>query len=524
MPAPAPTESPGFAGSWFTTFGKLRVEPPAGRDVEGAYTHKGGRIQGALEGCVLRGAWVEPEHGRRGVFELHLDERGNTFRGSWRDDGDAAWRGAWDGVRLELPAEEEGGSPGGWNSHAEGPLLAGPMLGEVGEAEARVWVQARDAGPISIVARSPDGDEIRASATPSWDAWRCAVLHVEGLRPGVGYTYEIEGPGGRVGPYPLRLAPPRDARRARIAFGSCFWDYPNPDLTIFDAIARESSDCFLMVGDNSYFAEPDWQSEHTMMLAHLRHRNNEPIRRLLPTTPTLGVWDDHDFGPNDADSRFEGKDMALRAYQRCWVQATFGTDDVPGVFSSVRVGPVEVFLLDSRYYRSDPEAVLLGADQLDWLLEALAASDAPVKVIASPTQLLPELAVTKGWACFRRDAPRELEQILGEIEAQDVRGVVFVSGDLHMSNLLFQPGRAVAGGTGPDFWELTASPLANDPWKEPAAGTDPFILQEVADRVSYGVVDVDLDRAGAEVILLLKGAEGEPLMEQAVDLSALQVR
>ncbi|AUX42422.1 uncharacterized protein SOCE26_038540 [Sorangium cellulosum] len=37
-------------------------------------------------------------------------------------------------------------------------------------------------------------------------------------------------------------------------------------------------------------------------------------------------------------------------------------------------------------------------------------------------------------------------------ESNDIQGVVFVSGDLHMANLMHVPGRDVGGRAGPAFW------------------------------------------------------------------------
>jgi alkaline phosphatase D len=417
-----------------------------------------------------------------------------------------------------------GGFPGGWNSEAEGPLLAGPLIGEVGERDARIWVQARSPAPLALVLDVLGGEARRIVQVPAWSEWLCQVFHVDGLRPGIPYTYWFESQHGRTPARPLPLAPsPRD-RAVRIAFGSCFRFYWENQLPILDAIARDAPACLAMIGDNTYYDQPDWQTEHTMMLAQLRARNNDSFRRLVASLPTLGVWDDHDFGPNDADDRFPGKDMALRVFRRSWANARWGTEEIPGVFSSVRVGPAEIFLLDSRWYKNHPAHVLLGEKQLAWLVEALDRSAAPVKIIASPTQVLAEAAVRKEWECFRRDAPEELEGLLGEIEARDIRGVVFVSGDLHMANLFHQQGRDLNGSHGPEWWELTTSPLANDPWRESIAGEDPYLVSEVIDRSNYGLVDIDLDRAGAEVILMCKDARGRILFDQPIALDTLAVR
>ena len=172
----------------------------------------------------------------------------------------------------------------------------------------------------------------------------------------------------------------------------------------------------------------------------------------------------------------------------------------------------------------DRREFLLGRAQFEWLVGALLESDAPVKIVASPLQVLPELPVRKSWDCFRWSAPAELEELLGAIESHDIRGVVFVSGDLHMANLIHVPGRRVDALRGPELWELTASPLAYPPWNEPAAGADPFIVREVVDRFNYGVVDVDLDREGAEILLVLRGEDGSTLLEQPIALADLEVR
>src|SRR4029079_16257432 len=112
------------------------------------------------------------------------------------------------------------------------------------------------------------------------------------------------------------------------------------------------------------------------------------FRRLSSAVPTLGIWDDHDFGPNDSDNRFSGKDMAFRAFRRSWANARWGAPGAAGVFSSVRMGPAEMFLLDSRTHKNFPARTMLGESQLVWLVESLAKSTAPVKIIASPTQVL----------------------------------------------------------------------------------------------------------------------------------------
>jgi alkaline phosphatase D len=411
-----------------------------------------------------------------------------------------------------------------WNSYAEGPLLSGPIVGHVHEGGARVWAQARDTSPLTLSVFRADGSVLAWEASPTRENYLCVVFDIDGLDPEEPFEISLESAHGTTERRRYRTAPPAGARRFTLTFGSCFWDYPNQGLTIFDAIARESPDVFVMAGDNCYYGDADWQSEEAMMLAQLRHRNNDPLRRLLARVPVLGIWDDHDYGPNDSDSSFEGPSLSV--FQRVWANASYGTPETPGVFSSVRLGPVELFLLDSRSSRVGQQHIH-GEAQLAWLFDALAASAAPVKLIVSGSQVFPEVAARRGWECWKRDAPEELERLLRFIEERDVRGVVFLSGDVHLGYLLRQPARVLADGRrGPELWELTASPLANEPWTEPVLAADDYdrtIVHEVS-ACNYGVVDIDLDRAGEEIRLALADAQGKRFFVQPIALSSLRVR
>jgi alkaline phosphatase D len=514
-----------LAGAWTTNFGKLTLTQD-GDQITGEYEHDGGTLRATLSGRVLTGTWSEI--GKRGPVSITIEEGGNSFHGTWRYEG-AASGGSWFGLRLALPEQGEGATPAPPNALREGPLLAGPMLGEAGTTEARVWAQARDESPLTLRVRGADGSEIRVDAEPAWSEWLCVTFVVTGLSPATRYEYEIESRHGTTGTSHLHTMPDALSRRLKIAFGSCFlhFDAPQP---IFDSIGREDPDVFMMIGDNTYYdayVPPFWGTEHTMMLGQLRSRNNDALRRLGARVPVLAIWDDHDFGYNDVDGRFVNRDASLAVFQRVWAQASYGAAGQPGIFSSVRAGPVEILLLDGRYERIEKERIL-GEAQMAWLKERLRASDAPVKLVVSGSQVLAEVAASKDWECFERDGKRELEELCAFIEAEDVRGVVFASGDVHLGYLLQRAARARADGRiGPDFWEITSSPLANAIWTERlvAAGerVDRHVVAEIP-SVNYGVVDVDLDRPGAEIAIALRDAAGQTLAARSIALARLAVR
>ena len=157
------------------------------------------------------------------------------------------------------------------------------------------------------------------------------------------------------------------------------------------------------------------------MDAHLRTRNHPSFARLCRETPMLAIYDDHDFGPNDADGNFEGRDLALSSFTRMWAQALYGTEAIPGIFSSLRLGPLELFLTDGRYHRNVSGDTVLGGEQLAWLLNGLRKSTAPVKLVASGTTVLAHHPFYHDWESWHRSAPDDLELLLSTIEREDLR-------------------------------------------------------------------------------------------------------
>lgn len=422
----------------------------------------------------------------------------------------------------------------GPNAHAAGPLVAGPLLGQGSPTEARIWVQARSEAALSVhIHRASDGRiEQSLQQVPSVENWLCCVFFVRDLVPGEDYEYSLQSEQGETARFPLRHGVSDEATAIRIAFGSCYKDWARADLRIFDSIAAAAPDLFLLLGDTCYTDEHDRQSEATLMQTHLRNRNHDGLRRLIAQVPSLGIWDDHDYGPNDSDGRYSEKERSLRCFQRMWAQSHYGQDGIPGVFSRVRCGPVELFLLDSRYHRRT-ESHILGDDQLNWLLSGLRDSQAAIKLILSGSQLLPEVAALPAWdwECFRRDGARELSMLQHTLAEEGIGGVVALSGDPHLGQLFYARGILRSDGQlGPPLWELTSSPIANKPWHTPVWPADShgeyafdrYLLTEVVAQ-NFGWVDVDLSRSGSELRLSLCSEDGTTFFTKDIDLATLQV-
>jgi alkaline phosphatase D len=222
-------------------------------------------------------------------------------------------------------------------------------------------------------------------------------------------------------------------------------------MPLFNKMLDAAPDLLLMIGDNMYA-----NSTKPAMLSHfyLRMRTIASFAEVLANTPTWATWDDHDYTGNNKDGNSPGKENSLAAFQRYWANPFYGSDEVPGVWTSFVWGDVEFFLIDDRYHRSAGQGTMLGQTQLDWLLNGLQASTATFKVLASGSQWTLG-GSSDSWATFAA----EQALILDHIMEQGIDGVILISGDIHRTET-----RRLrdASATGYAVWEFTSSPIANN--------------------------------------------------------------
>ncbi|MBK6919391.1 MAG: alkaline phosphatase D family protein [Deltaproteobacteria bacterium] len=344
--------------------------------------------------------------------------------------------------------------PEGLDNHCatawDSPLTFGPMIGAADPDGARLWyrtdatraVRLRVAATAEALADAP----VVHHGYPLASADFTQTVHVQGLQPDTQWWFDLEIEGERHGPWSFETAPRPDAAgEVRVAFGSCTHDDAQP---IFGTIRDWAPDIFMFIGDNHY--------GNTGNVGALRQwyrwAHGRPQRReLLHESEILAVWDDHDYVGNNLDGTAAGKDNALRVFQEYWANASYGTEELAGIFSAQRHGQVEIFLLDDRYWRGLDDSVI-GDEQEEWLYDALADSDATFKLVVSGSQYT-LLDHSDSWGVFP-EAQTRLRQFIAD---HDVAGVVLLSGDVHRAELRLLPG--AAGGYG--LPELTSSPLAN---------------------------------------------------------------
>ncbi len=361
-------------------------------------------------------------------------------------------------------------------------LAGGPMAGPATAERVGVWLMTDAPAQVRLEYwphGQPDAVQRSTPVAASPERGLTARVELDGLQTATRYAYRVllDGTPVELGEAPAFTTAPADPAAPRellIATASCTY-VPDPPyevtkdsfgagFEIFDTVAARRPDVMLWLGDNIYYRDSDFEpADEAAARMHRRWaatRSFAPLQRLLRTGQHVAIWDDHDYGPNNANRDFALKATALAHFKDYWANPGYGLPDVAGTFTRVPLGDVELFLLDDRYHRDDdasedPARTMLGAAQLEWLKGALRDSRATFKLVANGSRMLsdrpsPEQRGGEGWHNF----PAERQAFIDWLTAQRIDGVFFVSGDIHYTHLTERE----RPGTYP-LTELTCSPL-----------------------------------------------------------------
>jgi alkaline phosphatase D len=427
-------------------------------------------------------------------------------------------------------------------SAAPARVVAGPMAGYATSRTVALWVQLSAAGRVEFEywpVERPTERRRTAAVVASADGGFIASAEASGLVEAQQYSYRVLVDGAEaqvVQPLRFRTAPrwgaPFPVTDVRIAFGSCAMvadpavdapgTSPGGDLRIFDAIAETRPHLMLWGGDNLYFRDADWTSLGGMRRRYDYTRALPALQRLLGATNHYAIWDDHDYGPNDADRSWVGKHDARRAFTEYWRNPGYGVPGAEeGIGTAFRWGDVEFFLMDDRTYRAPNgqrggDGAYWGDGQLRWLLDALRASTATFKLVVNGGQVVSPLAQYENMAQY----PRERAALLDGLARDPVDGVLFLTGDRHVTELTRMPRPGLYPLYDATISPLTSSPLAGDrqelnPWR--VEGT-------WLPARNFATLDVTGPRADRVLTLVVRDADGQERWRHVIPHRELRVR
>lgn len=414
-------------------------------------------------------------------------------------------------------------------------VINGPMVGPPDLMEITVWAQCPD-GCSAYITYWPAKEPARviSTGTKSSDPDRAHAMdfRLGPLLPGTDYRYVLTAVGAMGARrdtlsfrtqalWKFRTDPPPFS----IAMGSCTYinepAYDRPGRAygdsygIFDAIADQKPDMMVWLGDNIYLREPDWGSRSGFLHRYTHTRSTPEMQRLLRSTAHCAIWDDHDFGPNDADGSFVGSTMARELFDVFWPNPTNGVPGVEGTTSCFSYYDVDLFLMDDRTFRvpadlRTAEPLLFGKQQLDWLIQALKYSDASFKLVAVGSQVLNTASVYENFSTM----PKERAELLRRIEEEGIRGVVFITGDRHFTEL-----SAMDLADGRRIYDLTVSPLTSGT-HSPKEKNDLRVEGTLVEQRNFATVTFSGPKGQRIMTMGVFDAQGRKLWERAIPQDA----
>ena len=265
----------------------------------------------------------------------------------------------------------------------------------------------------------------------------------------------------------------------RVAFGSCSKQYKAQ--SIWSSVLALQPELWIWGGDAVYpKRSADYASTSVEALAAAYAVANASgaythmVSSLTASPPIVGTYDDHDYGVNDAGSELVDRE------QRAALFLDFigvGAADLRrarrGVYGSHTFGPpgrvVKVIALDTRYHRAlhaipsvgarcatsivgkvmpvlaaasralsawlgwsrDHVGTMLGKAQWAWVERELESSTASVHIVISSVQVFTTNPLVESWGHF----PHERRRLLALLRTHQPRGLVILSGDVHVAEL-----------------------------------------------------------------------------------------
>jgi alkaline phosphatase D len=349
-------------------------------------------------------------------------------------------------------------------------LISGPMLGYMEHREALIWLEVSpEVKKVEIRFQKQGKPETAKSVfykDPLSMVYNPIKLRLENLDMNSTYEYSVWLNDRKMDfPFPTTLKTKKiwewrePAPDFSFLVGSCFYindtlyDRPGKpygqDPRILETMGNMPSDFMLWTGDNLYLREADYSSPSGIDYRYSYNFRLPQMQKLRATRANFATWDDHDYGPNDSDGKYELKEYTLAAFKKYWGNKSFGESDNAGVYNKFRWSDCDFFVMDDRYHRSaddypdsiggkvNPMKQFYGRKQMEWLKNSLTASDGAFKFIISGGQMLNPLAKDK--ECLMAYTAEWLE-LMNFITDNKIKGVIFITGDRHFTEMIkYQP-------------------------------------------------------------------------------------
>ena len=415
-------------------------------------------------------------------------------------------------------------------------INSGPMVGYCEFKEAMIWLQTNKNENVRIDYYAQDNPkQVFSSDTFTSSKENGFTYHIllDKLVPNTKYTYSVFINNKLIIlPYETTFLSKKlwewrtDAPDFKVAFGSCnYVNEPEVDRPgtpygsnhkIFESIAAKNPEIMLWGGDNIYLREVDYDSKTGIYHRYSHSKRIKEIQPLLAKAQNFAIWDDHDFGPNDSDRSFYNKYVTQQAFKDFWANKSYGSNSnqKEGTYSTFNWNDAQFFLLDDRFFRSPNdrltgEKTMLGKEQFEWLIDGLTNSKANFKIIVLGGQLLNTNADKENYGSY----PDEKARLLQELVDNKIKGVLFLTGDRHFSEL-----SALNRAATYPIYDWTVSPLTSGVATSMARKENNLLRVEGSAffEHNFGTLEFTGNKTARQLKLTLFNTKGEELWTKLI--------
>lgn len=349
-------------------------------------------------------------------------------------------------------------------------LITGPIVGSVTKNSAKVWIAYHGKGQNVLILGDTAEKRIYYPTNLNYITNKkgdvALTMDFTGLKPDHRYNILVSIDGwGAHAKSSFKTQSDTAIKDFSFLLGSCALAMPGFGRLVFPGGAnwiytrmkKKQGDFMVWLGDDVYYFKKDFKSYDGMFNLNMRVRKTfKKYREFLSATPQYAIWDDHDFGPDNCCHSFALRDSSLEVFKGMWPNTYPEGQQFNGNYFNFRYYDAEFFMTDDRYYRApDGDSIgdFFGETQLVWLKNKLLMSDAAFKLIAIGSQVLNDNHFGESYAEY----PRERNDLLDFISKNNIKGVIFLTGDKHYSEL------SKRDWNGYPLYDFTCSPLTTPP-------------------------------------------------------------
>ena len=416
-------------------------------------------------------------------------------------------------------------------------VVAGPMLGIIELRDAKIWAEVSPSVSKAAIRVNKKGETVSRIINYKGELgkdFNPITFTVGGLEPNTTYEYVIltnDKSTKATGEFTTKKLWQWREPAPDFSFlaGSCsyfnepVYDRPGnaygKDSSIFESMSKEKAAFMIWLGDAWYTREVDYFSEWGLWYRASKDRSTPILQPFLKSMTQVGIWDDHDFGPNNSGAAYHLKDASRKVFTSYFPNASAG-ENGQGIYTKLTWADVDVFMLDDRWWRSaddaldsvqgkpNPEKIMIGRQQLQWLKGALLESNATFKIVSVGSQVLNPVSPFDRWGRF----PAEYQEFIQFLEANPINGVLFLTGDRHHSEII----KVERPGFYP-LYDITVSPLTSGTHtfgKEEK--NNPYRIVGVDQKQNYGRISVTGPRGNRKLSVDFLGIKGENITSWSV--------